>query len=416
MLYSLALAESEHNDAVRLYACYSAANATPAEELTVRDSPFFKNDYVFEAKGPEYNPLVVNPLMPSAELWVDVVLTGLGLASLPDNLRALVECLRNAAPPKADAPCPLPVDERNSMDGDRTALARRVCLRYLAELVAKHGGCATPRDLFQKLFDEPGLGMGEGFSGFLARSAVSLERLVQDFMRLDTYSKALLMVEVFSAQLDEGDLPLRLAVVDVLSPHFCKMSRRVVLSRRLREKRTLVADADVQVVCVERAMSKFLWPATRVFEPATRVFEPADEEAKSSPAKEIHSILNAGKGHKTKSVTVASAADASCVFVSDFPVRTDFKVEHYLSFPAFASEDRKPLFFLTPKRHVVARILLPGLFRRESQFYHGTCLNSKEWTYHLADYSPVRSPPLVAASKYCASTASRRHVARPYYF
>ena len=427
-LYSLSLIERKINDPKRLLACKTAtAISNENSEWIIKESIIFKNTLAchcgVEANGPQYYQIIVDPLMPSSNLWADVVVKGIGFELLPDKLEQLVEQLKGAMPPKV---C-VNINALNSLQNDRTIIIRRVCLKRLAELfIAAYDGCR--KKLFLELFEDPEEEMGDGLRGILARSSISIECLIDDFFAVDTYSKALLLVELFSAKLEERrDVTLRIYIVDILSPELCQMKRTVKLIRNKLPITPLSADSDGQLLSIERILDHFLWPATRKFDSIIK-----DRLGEKGLEEEIYNILNKGsKKRKINNITSATSYNEDCIIsidnirVQNHRLESIIECSHYLLFPAFDTARRQLLFFLKPRREVIARVLLPGLFRHKGQFLHGPCLTQKEiggrsrekdWYYSLADYSPVRQLTHVDAFVNCTTTVAKRPVVLPFYF
>nr|BDW09857.1 MAG: wsv415-like protein [Marsupenaeus japonicus pemonivirus] len=476
-LFSLAMVEREINDPIRTLICRETARAPISRDrITAADcsSAIFgritsesMSASFLECDGLAYTTLVIDPLLPAVCIWVEVEIIEVGLAPLPDDLSRWLEDLQNRSTPvKKDKEC-------------RTTITRRVCLNDLVDSIMNH--CASNenfdrRSLFHQLFEDPVTDMSQGLPGVLSRSVVQVDWIVDDFFRMDTYSKALLFLETFIAHLEQrSDVSIRLHVLDILVPEFCFINRRTIIrnnqhanSRRINEG--LEADRDVTVVSLERILSKFLYPATlwsfnlhqnqhhhhqqqqhQQEQELQRRPQERDRDRDSSTIdkifhciihnKSLQSQTDTDEGSSVKKAVGAAAPGDLVVAINNVPVRNRWRLldckigNHYILYPVFPSvmsrdsQSDPPLTFLSLKRETISRFLLPGLFGHAGQFRYGPCYSksnnhrqgdsatsNKDWFYALADYSPLRSLQRISASRCCGPTSLKPLAVLPYYF
>nr|BDV49829.1 MAG: wsv415-like protein [Penaeus semisulcatus pemonivirus] len=472
-LFSLAMVEREINDPIRTLACHAAAREYMNQDnITVADchSPVIGpitseiiNAPFLECNGPTYTPLVIDPLLPSEDIWVDVEIVEVGMTPLPDDLHQWIKELQNSSF--------LPTKEGR---GCRTTITRRVCLIDLVNSVihlCTENRKLDRRSLFYELFEDPISNMSEGLSGVLGRSVAQVDRIIQDFYKMDTYSKALLFLETFIAHLDKrSDISIRLHILDILVPEFCLIKRQTILRSKPQVNskwvyRGLEADRDVTIISLERVLNKFLYPATLCSSMIHHMHQQQQLQSKP-PERERHHkntaineivnciLYNQSVGRQAKNIlessddeSVLGAAPGDLIVaIKNIPIRNKWRLldceigNHYVLYPIFPnilsseSQNDIPLTFLSLKTETISRFFLPGLFGHTGQFHYGSCYSriidrsdnigcppqstasDKEWSYALADYSPLRLPQCINVSDCCASTSSKQPAVLPYYF
>nr|BDT61804.1 MAG: wsv415-like protein [Penaeus monodon endogenous nimavirus] len=475
-LFSLAMVERDINDPIRILACKAAAREHISQDkIIVADylspiiGPITSETTLaplLECDGPTYTPLVIDPLLPSIEIWVDVEIVEAGMTPLPNDLHRWIMDLQDSSPS--------PTKEGRKC---RTTIKRRVCLSDLVNSIihlCTENEVFDRHALFYQLFEDPIADMSEGLSGVLGRSVVQVDRIVQDFYKMDTYSKALLFLETFIAHLDHrNDISIRLRILDILVPEFCLIKRQTILRNKNQVKskwvnQGLEADRDVTVISLERILCKFLYPATscssmlhhkqKQQERRQQLqSQQREREGHQKPAA-IDEIVNCilydkSVGRQTKANIESSAESVLgtapgdlLVAIKNIPIRNRWRLldceigNHYVLYPIFPNslscdnDSYLPVTFLSLKRETISRFFLPGLFGHTGQFQYGLCCNKgidtsnniqcpprsiasgEQWLYALADYSPLRSPQCVNVSECCAPTSLKRPAVLPYYF
>lgn len=267
---------------------------------------------------------------------------------------------------------------------------RRLSLYDLATLI-RDSYKEDRRAIFDELFEDPEeMTENSDLMSLTNRSKFSKESLEDWFFDLDTYSKCITLVEVFSRKLYESMASVRIDMYDLYCRRFSGIKRQVSIAllddsdfdTRLKNLSPL---PDVRLVSASKVISDFLSFTT------------------STVTKRL-SMITADRGDdeapSVKKLRVTDGYESFSISPFEVEIRTRPKVGisqffNQLLFPVYA-EDKEILFLMKIRPHMVATLFLPGLFRSREQYYSGLCRGltsnngGRQWRFTLADYSPVR--------------------------
>lgn len=270
---------------------------------------------------------------------------------------------------------------------------RRLPLYNLATLI-RDSYREDRRAIFDELFEDPEeMTQNSDLMSLTNRSKFSKESLEDWFFDLDTYSKCIALVEIFSRKLYESMASVRIDVYDLYCRRFSGIKRQVAIGllddndfhTRLKNLSPL---SDVKLVSASKVISDFLSFTTST--------------VTSEVSKRLSMMIdNRGDGGlpSVNKLRVLDGYDSSSISPFEVEIRTRPKIGiaqvfNQLLFPVYA-EEKEILFLMKIRPRMVATLFLPGLFRNREQYYSGLCRNLtrnkwQQWRFTLADYSPVR--------------------------